>query len=337
MTHIKKIFLTVFILFSLQNLFGQTNFGKYKIVGQVHGFENGTKLYLNDLTDGSYSNQIDSTIINNNNFTFNGKLKSKYLKTAISTTDFEHRVSFWLENGLTKFSSKKGDFRKAQINGTKTQDKQNEFIKLLGSTENTAPIEYSFIKNNPSSIISAASLISYCKVWGKDTVKYLYNHFTKEIKDTYYGQIVKDYVLFMQNIKIGDKFIDFTQKDTSGNNIKLSDFKGKVILLEFWGSWCESCIEKHPYLIELYKEFNQNGFEILEVAAETKKAQWIKAINRDNLPWTNVTELKGDKNKAAIIYRVKEYPTNFLIDRSGTIVGIELYGDELKTMIKKYL
>ncbi len=337
MTHLKKLIALILFLLMLTNLLGQTNNFKFRIDGKVQGYNDGTKLYLNDLSLGNYEKQIDSTIILNNKFSFRGNLKSKYLQTNISTTDFNDRVSFWLETGTTTFFGEKGNFRMAKIAGTETQNKQNEFVKLLDTIENTETIEYNFIKKNPNSIISASILTSYSKRWSKDSVKSLYKLFPNEIKETFYGKLVKDYIELSKNLKVGDKFIDFIQKDTSGKNIKLSDFKGKLTLLEFWGSWCEACIEKHPMFINLYNEFHSKGFEIFEVAAETKKSTWIKAIKNGKLPWINVTELKGDKNKAAIIYGITEYPTNFLIDKNGIIVGQELYGEKLRNMILKYL
>ena len=79
------------------------------------------------------------------------------------------------------------------------------------------------------------------------------------------------------------------------------------------------------------------GFAILGVASETDKKQWLKAIKMDGLLWTNVTDLKGNNNKAAIIYGVSGYPTNFLIDRNGTIIAKNLYGDDLRNWLAKNL
>ena len=104
--------------------------------------------------------------------------------------------------------------------------------------------------------------------------------------------------------------MDFAQKDTSNKVVKLSDIEGKIVLLEFWGSWCGPCREENPLLVKIYNEFKQKGFEIFGVASETDKLQWKKAIKADGLTWTNVTDLKGSNNKAAMIYGVSGYPTN---------------------------
>jgi peroxiredoxin len=165
----------------------------------------------------------------------------------------------------------------------------------------------------------------------------LYNNFSKGVNNTYYGKKIREYIALNKNINIGDKYADFSQNDAKGKAIKLSDFKGKVVLLEFWGSWCVPCRKGNPELVKIYNEFNSNGFEILGVAADTKKIEWLNAIETDKLPWTNVTDLNGDKNTAALIYGVSYYPTNFLIDRTGTIVARDLIGEKLKEKLKEIL
>jgi peroxiredoxin len=331
-----KIFIVYFsvLLFS-SNSFGQRKISTFKIEGTVSGFSNGTKLYLNDATVNL--KQIDSAYINEGKFVFKGNLKKAYLNANISTTDFADRVYFWLESGITYFSADKEKFNNAVIKGTKIQDEQNELNKLRDTLMNTEQVDYSFIKSNPNSIISASVLAIYCNSWGKDTVTTLFKVFSKEVKASAYGREINDFISFNRNIKIGDKFVDFSQKDMAGKNVKLSDFKGKVVLLEFWGSWCGPCREQNPSLLEIYTEFRKMGFEILGVATEANKNDWIKAIKADGLTWTNVTDLKGSANKAAIVYGVSGYPMNFLIDRNGIVIAKEVYGEALREILLKIL
>ena len=334
MTKIISLIFSVIVCFS--GVFGQTKVTKFKIDGKVIGFSNGTKLYLHDLSEGSYK-KIDSAFITNGKFSFSGHIKTKYLKSSITTTDFADRVSFWIENGLTSFFAEKGNFNKAIIKGSIIQADQNRFNKLLDTAKNTKEAEFHFVKSNPKSVISAYVLSVYCSTWAKDTISNLYKSFSKEMKATDFGKKIFDSITLNRDIKVGDKFVDFSQKDTSNNGVKLSDFKDKVVLLEFWGSWCGPCREGNPSLVKIYNEFKLKGFAILGVASETDKKQWLKAIKMDGLLWTNVTDLKGNNNKAAIIYGVSGYPTNFLIDRNGTIIAKNLYGDDLRNWLAKNL
>jgi len=327
---VSLLFLATLLLSSAS---GQTTF---KIEGKVQGYSNGTKLYLHDLSDGSYK-QVDSTIIVDDKFIFTGDLKRAFIRSAISNTDLSDRTSFWLESGTMSFSAEKGNFRKAVIKGSKIQDDQNRLNKLVDTAKNKQEVEYLFVKENPGSVVSANLLSVYCSSWKKDKVVALYNSFSKEVKSTDYGKKVSDYISLNRDVKVGDKFVDFAQNDSSNKSVKLSDFSGKVVLLEFWGSWCGPCREQNPSLVKIYSEFKVKGFEILGVGAETDRRKWIEAINKDGLTWINVTDLKGDNNKAAMIYGISGYPTNFLIDKNGTIIAKDVYGEKLRDLIAKHL
>ena len=118
---------------------------------------------------------------------------------------------------------------------------------------------------------------------------------------------------------------------------KLSDFKGKIFLLEFWASWCGPCRKENPNLNKIYKIFKSNGFEIVSVSLDNNKKSWIKAIKEDNLSWEQLSDLNGDYNKAAIIYGVSTIPDNFLIDKDGKIIGRKLKGEELIKKLNEVL
>ena len=333
-----KILITFILttLFILTVSFRQENERGYKIMGSTNGFTDSTLLYLDDVTDGSFIH-LDSAYIINGKFLFAGSLKSKATKTYIRTKDFSDRFSIWLENSTIYVTAEKGKFKDATIKGSKTQDEQKILNAVLSSSKNPKEQEFLYVRNNPQSLISASILSVYCSTWGKDTATMLYKKFTKEIKSTYYGKKIFEFITLNKNLKIGDKYVDFLQQDTKGKTVKLSNFNGKTILLEFWGSWCGPCREGNPELVKIYNEFNNKGFEILGVAAETNKELWLKAVENDKLRWTNTTDFNGDKNKAALIYGVSYYPANFLIDRNGIIIAKGLRGEALRTKLHEIL
>ena len=328
----------IVFLLALTMIFSSSfiNYKEYKIIGVAKGFSDNTLLYLDNVTDGSFRH-IDSTFIVNEKFTFKGTLKEKSVRTSIRTKDFENRCYVWLENSTIHFHGEKGKFRDANITGSKSQDDEYRLNALTKNIEDPKEIEYQFVKNNPNTIVSANIVSVYCSTWGKDKVKKLYNSFSNEVKNTYYGKNILDFINYNKNIKIGNIFSDFSQNDINGKSVSLSDFKGKVLLLEFWGSWCGPCREGNPELVKIYADFKNKGFEILGVAADTDKKKWLNAIQKDNLTWTNVTDLKGDKNKAALIYGVNSYPTNYLIDRNGIIIAKDLESDKLREKLNEIL
>lgn len=306
----------------------------YKIIGTVTGFADNTKIYLDDITDGTFKH-IDSTYILAGKFQFTGKIKEKVVRAAIRLADINYRAYLWLENETIYFTAQKEKFREASVKGSKTQDEANKFFSSIDDAKNRQEQEYLYVRNNPSSIVSAYILSVYNSSWGKDTSEALYKNFSKSVKDSWYGRQTHDYITLYKNLKIGDRYADFAQQDVNGKLRKLSEFNGKVVLLEFWGSWCGPCRKGNPELVKIYNEFKEKGFEIFGVGAETKKDDWLDAIKTDGLTWTNVTDYKGDKNQAALMYGVSYYPTNLLIDKNGVIVAKDLKGDKLREKLKE--
>ena len=327
------LLLTVAIL---TTSFAQIQKGKFEITGKLSGFADSTLIYLDDLTTSSPIH-IDSTLVINNQFHFIGSNKEEVVRVILRTYNFSDYKYFWLENSAITFTAEKGKFREAVIIGSNTQNMQNQLdaaIKIKGKEKEQT---IAFIRNNPNSIISANILSVYASTWGKDTSTILYRNLSKKIKTTSYGKNIFEFITLNKNIKIGDKYIDFTEPNIEGENVSLSDFNGKITLLEFWGSWCGPCREGNPELVKIYNEFKNRGFDILGVASDDKKEAWTEAVRKDNLTWQNVSDLKGDKNKAALIYGVSYYPANFLIDRSGVIIAKDLRGDALRNKLNEIL
>ena len=309
---------------------------KFEIIGKLSGFADSTLLYL-DNAEGSSSIHIDSTFIINNQFRLNGSLKDEAIKVIVRTKNFSDYKFFWIENTVITFESPKGKFRDAVIIGSKTQALQDQLDAVIKTTGNEKEQTILFINKNPDSIISASILSGYASSWGKDTSTILYDKLSVKNKATDYGKNILEFITLNKDIKVGDKYIDFSEQNIDGKTIRLSDFNGKVTLLEFWGSWCGPCREGNPSLVKTYHEFKNKGFDILGVAADDNKELWIQAVRKDHLSWQNVSELKGDRDKAALIYGVSYYPTNFLIDRNGIIIAKDLRGEDLRKKLIEIL
>ena len=336
----------------------------HKITGTTTGIIDGTWLYLRT---SSAERILDSAKVTDGKFSLMGKTDDKISQLIIYTPKYENYVFFWAEAN-TDLKLKSGDFKKAIITGSATQEQADHLTKLkepnqklqdslkrllsaekdinrkkelkqrLGSAENAEKeLEMKEVKDNPNSIVSAYILSVYASTWGKEKSTELYNNLSMEMKNTFYGKGIKDFITFNKEIKIGGRFVDFEQTNINGKNIRLSDIKGKYILLEFWASWCGPCRVENPKLISTYNLFKDKGFTVLGVSADENKAFWLQAVKDDKLPWENVSDLKGDKNKAALIYGINAYPTNYLIDEQGLIIAKNLRGNALREKLAELL
>lgn len=130
---------------------------------------------------------------------------------------------------------------------------------------------------------------------------------------------------------------NFSAADPKGKIISLKESLGKVTLIDFWASWCPPCREENPKLVILYNELHREGFNIISVSLDEDPLKWKKAIGKDKMTWTQISNLKEMKDPIAIQYGVTQIPTTFLLDANGKIVALEIYGDALKAKIKELL
>ncbi len=138
--------------------------------------------------------------------------------------------------------------------------------------------------------------------------------------------------------KKGDPAPEITLPDYKGNEKKLSSLKGKIVLLDFWASWCQPCRKFNPGLVAIYSKFKNRGFEIFQVSLDQTKDSWLKAIENDNLKWDNhVSDLKYWNSPVVSTYHISGIPANFLIDKNGIIVAKNLSYDILEKEILKLL
>lgn len=151
------------------------------------------------------------------------------------------------------------------------------------------------------------------------------------LQNSVLGKDLAKRIALLKKTSEGIEAQDFTQPDIDGKPVKLSDYRGKYVLIDFWASWCAPCRRENPNLVKSYAKYQKEGFEILGVSMDkaADKAKWLKAIQDDGLTWKQVGDLKGWENEAGMMYEVKAIPMNFLVDPNGKIIAKYLRGDEL--------
>src|SRR5690606_5652965 len=306
---------------------------KFTLEGKTSGIENGMMIYL---VNEEFQ---DSTIIENNTFRFETILPYFPIQAVLRTKDnFAYRY-LWLEENSMTFDASNGNFLTANVIGSETENLSQKLYRAADSfpREERHKMEMQFVKNNPNSIVSAKILSVYSTTYGKKKTSELYERFSKENKDSKYGQKIAKFIELNKEPKVGEQFADFEMTDLNGNPLRLSNIKGKIILLEFWSSWCGPCRKENPNLVKTYEKFQPKGFEIFAVSLDEDKDSWLKAIEKDNLNWKHVSDLKGNSNEASLIYGINGIPDNFLIAENGEIIGRDLRGEALNEKLKEIL
>ena len=155
-------------------------------------------------------------------------------------------------------------------------------------------------------------------------------------EDPMVRQNVQQFVNYMRANMTDIPAPEIAQTDTSGVVRKLSDLKGKIVLIDFWASWCGPCRKENPNVVAAYKKYRDKGFEIFSVSLDQDKSRWMAAIQQDGLIWPNhVSDLKFWQNEAAGKYGVSSIPKTVLLDRNGIITDHNLRGEALDKKLKE--
>ena len=138
-------------------------------------------------------------------------------------------------------------------------------------------------------------------------------------------------------VKVEQMAPEISLPDAKDNAINLSSLKGKVVLIDFWASWCGPCRAAIPNVIKLYDKYKANGFEVFGVSIDSKKTDWLKAIINDKIKYTQVMDKDGWNSAVAEKYGVYSIPSTFLLDKTGKVVAVDLDGEELEKKVKDLL
>ena len=339
----------------------------YTVTGTVDGAADGTMVYLQQ-QEGRQFIKLDSAVIENGQFTLEGRQDTaKICVLTCKAGEEAVGMDFFLENGqinvqlsadahsatgtpnndayqtirqqlndlnkqlfATYESLSDSTLTDEQLEGKRTDiealnDKMDEVSKAGIAQNITNAVGVYLLKRNYYSM-------------GVEELEPLVAQIPAELTDEAVTQI-KDKVEKLKATAVGQKFTDFEMKTPDGKPVKLSDYvgKGKVVLVDFWASWCGPCRREMPNLVEAYKKYRNKGFEIVGVSLDRDAEAWKNGIEKLDITWPQMSDLKYWDCEGAKLYAVSSIPHTVLIDGEGVILARGLHGEELQKQIAEAL
>ena len=347
----------------------------FKIKGKIGSLGSPAKVYLEYQNDDL--SILDSAELKNGRFIFKGKAAHATGGSLALSHDGKGLNSardsrlIFLHKGTIKINST-DSLDKATITGSKLNadfGRLQASFETINAKERTLNVRYEaaseedrnsemfekdyeaiyemqsaifldFVQNNPQSIISVIALERYSGADPDvDTVASLFATLSEQVQNSGQGKSYAQRLENMKRTEVGQPAPGFTQNDPDGHPVSLADFKGRYVLIDFWASWCGPCRVENPNVVNAHENYKDKNFTVLGVSLDHEKGReaWLKAIEDDQLTWTQVSDLKGWENEVASLYAVRAIPKNVLVDPSGKIIAKDLYGDELTGKLSEVL
>jgi peroxiredoxin len=304
----------------------------YVIDGQVTDVKDGM-MYLKKYVGKSFVD-VDSTAIVDGKFKFEGVISEALAHGLTTRKESSRPMVFFLENNAMNITMNESG-KEMSITGSEANDIYLRNAKITRAKGYSLD---SLLAAHPSSPVAAYFVVKdFAYKLDLEGMKAVRAKLDASLAGSEYVNQIESMISRMEKVQVGSVAPDFTLPDVDGNPVSLSSFRGKYVLVDFWAAWCPDCRKENPNIVAAWEKYKDKNFAVLGVSLDRKRDQWLAAIEKDNLTWTQVSDLKYWDSEAAVLYCIRWIPMSFLIDPEGKIVAIGLEGEELHNKLEELL
>ena len=304
----------------------------YVIDGQVADVNEGV-MYLKKYVDKSFID-VDSAVIVDGKFRFEGVAPEALAHGLTTKKESNRPMVFFLDNDAMQVSMNESG-KELNITGSEANDIYMRNAKITRAKGYSLD---SLLAAHPSSPVAAYFVVKdFAYKLDLEGMKAARAKFDASLNGSSYILQIESMIDRMEKVQVGSVAPDFTLPDVDGNPVSLSSFRGKYVLVDFWAAWCPDCRKENPNIVAAWNKYKDKNFAVLGVSLDRNRDQWLAAIEKDGLKWTQVSDLKYWNSDAAVLYCIRWIPMSFLIDPEGKIIEIGLEGEELHNKLEELL
>ena len=338
----------------------------FTIKGNIQGLQTGslTLAYVNEAGNDT----MLTSAITGGSFVFAGQAAEPELAKLNITQGWAYTLDFFLENTTITIHLVKDDAGQTTLTGCAAEIVYQKLPPGLNAFfEHARQYEATRHQSNPAAVKSADSLFTaqqqqwiqtisqaiqantdnyaalYFIKWllfkpvNYDAIFAVYNQLSPAVRNSIAGKSFPDDFQHLHKTSVGQTAPEISGNDTSGHAVTLAQFKGKVILLDFWSSYCGPCRQENKRVQPVYNKYHPAGFEIISLSLDNERRLWLQAILADGMTWPQASDLRGGAGASGGVYDITDLPRNVLIDRTGKIFAKDIHGDDLVKAIEKLL
>ncbi|KAA3621501.1 MAG: AhpC/TSA family protein [Bacteroidetes bacterium] len=362
-TSLPVVFFSGLLLLLFQSCKSDEQSQEYSLSGNIVGIDDGQVILKKLELTTNKTLDLDTAIIENGMFALQGTVEQPYPHSLVINDSLQ--VNFFLENSNIdiQINTLEGRMDVAgsvsdslfqpywsrleelwsyadslQLQGLlATTEEERRIIDSLIEEQSSVEMLFSleFINQYPASYVSPFAAFYFVQTYevSAEGLRELLDSFDPKLENSDYVQALEEIYALKAKLSPGQPAPEIILPDDKGVVHKLEDFRGKLVLLDFWASWCRPCREQNQYLKNLYEEQSGKDFVIISISLDENREDWLRALQKDEMNWPQLSSLKGWNTRAAIDYGVKAIPQNFLIDFEGNILGQNVIIPELKVML----